>query len=446
MSKTLKQCLESIGLSSEQDKIITRISHDSRECDANSIYVGNRYEKDAQERGAFCVEEKYMGELLNYFYDDPSSHYFVIGVSGTNGKTSVTHFLKQMLTFFGYRCIRLGTQINEFEQTIVESVNTTMNVMDNLKVFLDHISKIDCIIMEVSSHAIEENRVAFIRFDRLIYTNITPEHLDYHLTFTHYKHSKFKLRHNLKKDGRILMNFDCQPLHQLLEFERERVISYGIKGKFQINSFECSLEGSEFIIENLHFHTSLAGEHTIMNLGAVLACIKSMGIALENCIEPLSKLEIAKGRMEVFKHQKRTIVIDYAHTPASLESVCAFLRKCASDQQKVICVFGCGGERDRIKRPVMAQIACHLCDEVIVSEDNNRNEAFSSIISDMKLERFENVRVIEKREIAVHSAFNLSNERDIILLAGKGNEQFLIAKGLKIPYNDKACICQCERG
>ena len=148
--------------------------------------------------------------------------------------------------------------------------------------------------------------------------------------------------------------------------------------------------------------------------------------------------------MEIFELASRSIVIDYAHTPDSLAVVASFLKKHV--QKRLICVFGCGGERDQKKRAPMAQIAASLCDIVIVTEDNSRNEPFEKIVKDMELERFHNVIVIEKRTEAVHKAFILSQLNDIILLAGKGNEQFLIAKGVKTPYNDKACICQCERG
>ncbi|WP_294562333.1 UDP-N-acetylmuramoyl-L-alanyl-D-glutamate--2,6-diaminopimelate ligase [uncultured Traorella sp.] len=444
MPRQLKECLQAIGLDSEEQRLIYNVSHDSRECDENSIYAGDRYREDALARKAYVVEERYLGELLRFFYDDPSAHYFVIGVTGTNGKTSVTHFLKQMLTMLGYRCIRLGTQVNEFEEKLVESDNTTMNVMDNLKVFLKYRDKIDCIIMEASSHAIEENRLAFIRFDRIIYTNITPEHLDYHLTFTHYQYSKFKLRFYLKQKGKILIHYDQLNLRRMLQFERERVIPYGIKGRFQLRKQAGSLHECHFSAQGVDFVAYLAGEHTIMNLGAVLACLKSMDIELERCVPLISRLRPVDGRMEIFELALRSIVIDYAHTPDSLAAVCMFLKKHA--EKRLICVFGCGGERDHKKRAPMALIAASVCDEVIVTEDNSRNEPFEDIVKDMRLERFHNVTVIEKREEAVRKAFVLSKFNDIILLAGKGNEQFLIAKGVKTPYNDKACICQCERG
>ncbi|WP_071442429.1 Mur ligase family protein [Traorella massiliensis] len=444
MSRQLKECLQAIGLDTDENRVIYNITHDSRECDKNSIYAGERYKEDALARNAYVVEEKYLGELLCFFYDDPSAHYFVIGVTGTNGKTSVTHFLKQMLTMLGYRCIRLGTQVNEFEDKHVESDNTTMNVMENLKVFLKHRDQIDCIIMEVSSHAIEENRLAFIRFDRIIYTNITPEHLDYHLTFTHYQYSKFKLRFYLKQEGKILLHYDQLNLHRMFQFERERVIPYGIKGRFQLKAGNTTLNECRFSVREYDFVANLAGEHTIMNLGAVLACLESMNIDFKKCVPLISLLKPVEGRMEIFELASRSIVIDYAHTPDSLAVVASFLKKHV--QKRLICVFGCGGERDQKKRAPMAQIAASLCDIVIVTEDNSRNESFEKIVKDMELERFHNVIVIEKRAEAVHKAFILSQLNDIILLAGKGNEQFLIAKGVKTPYNDKACICQCERG
>lgn len=441
MAKTLKQCLQAIGIPSDDERIIHHITHDSRQCSKYSIYCGDQYQQDALNRKAFVVDEKYLGALLNYFYDDPCSHYLVIGVTGTSGKTSVATCLKSMLDQLGYRCIRLGTNYHEMEKLKIDSVNTTMNVMDNLKVFMDYINLIDVIIMEVSSHAIEENRIAFIRFDYIIYTNISPEHMDYHLTFTHYKYSKFKLRHYLKENGRILFHYDHLILHELLIYERERMISYGKKGRFQISSIETSLWGSSFMADGIKFTTTLLFMH-IMNLAAVLACLKEMKIDLHQVVSEINQIQQMEGRMEKLIHHDRIFVIDYAHTSTALSLVCSYLQK--HKIKRLIGVFGCGGERDRLKRKEMALSACSLCDEVIVTEDNNRNEPFEQIVSDMQLHRFDHVQVIEKRENALFEAFKLSSAHDIILVAGKGCEKFLIANGRKTPYNDKECILKLK--
>lgn len=438
MPKTLKQCLNVIGIESDDERRIDFITSDSRMCHENSIYVGNKYQEDALSKKAFVLDLKYAREIINYFYDDPSQHYFVIGVTGTNAKTSVTRYLKDVLTSLGYRCIRLGTHQNEFEDRKEDSTNTTMEMMYNLDVFLTYIGKIDCIIMEVSTHAIEEKRISFISFDRIIYTNITPEHLDYHLTFTHYKYSKYKLRKYLKENGRILLNYDDIQLHELLYFERRRVLTYGETGQFKLNKVHSSLTNTSFEIQDVLFKTSLIGEYVAINLCAVLCCLSTMKIKLETCQAFISQLSFVEGRMERIVHNNRTFIIDYAHTPAALTSCCAFFRKFTEGQ--LICVFGCGGERDRQKRPLMAEVASKYCDVVIVCEDNSRHESFESIVLDMQLERFNNVKVIEKRENAISSAFHISHMHDIIIIAGKGNEQFLIAKGVKTPYNDKSCI------
>lgn len=439
LPKTLKECLHHIGIISSSEQVILNITNDSRECNEHSIYCGSKYALDALDKQAFVVDEKYLGDLINFFYDDPSHHYQVIGVTGTSGKTSMTSYLKQALSFLGYRCIRLGTQMNEFEDIFEESNNTTMNVMKNLDVFLKYIHKIDYIIMEISTHAIEENRISFIHFDRIIYTNITCEHLEYHQTFTHYKASKFKLRNYLKDNGKICIHYDHMFLHELLLYTRN-IIPYGKKDGMNI---QTNLFGSSFEYHTKYYQTNLIGIVQVMNLVGVLKCLESMNVSDDDFQDMIKSIQVSEGRMEVFTVQNRMIVIDYAHTVDALQHVCEFL---SQQNKRIIGVMGCGGERDKLKRPIMASIISSYCDMVIITEDNNRNEEFNSILKDMELERFQNVTVEEKREKAVHLAFTKSNEHDIILLAGKGNEQFLIANGNKTPYNDKACILKYERG
>ncbi|MGN1344526.1 MAG: Mur ligase family protein [Traorella sp.] len=435
MPKKLCDCLQSIGIESDEQRIIDKVSRDSRECDENSIYVGNVYQKEALNQNAYVVDEQYLRPLLNYYYDDPSQHYFVIGVTGTNGKTSVTHYLKEILTSLGFRCIRLGTHYNEFEDKKVKSINTTMDIMNNLDIFLKYQGKIDCIIMEISSIAIEEHRLDFICFDRIIYTNLAQDHLDYHKTFVQYMYSKFKLRHFLKENGRILVNFDDYNLKKILDLERIHILPYRFADlshcyqDFFIQRFEVC---------DVLFETRMMGDFVLMNLWAALACILSMNLNLEACQKVVSSLQNVEGRMEMIKHHDIYFVIDYAHTPLALELACCYLNKYKKNRLWV--VFGCGGERDRQKRKQMAQIACQMGDEVIVCEDNNRLESFEQIVSDMQLDRFFNVRVIEKRKNALKCALTLAQKHDIILVAGKGNEAFLFTGGRLIPYNDKEWI------
>lgn len=443
MSKTMKDCLQVIGIESDDLRIVDKITNDSRECTSNSIFIGNKYIEDAFNKKATILDSTYASSLIRYFYDDPSKNYFVIGVTGTNAKTSITIHLKEILTSFGYRCIRLGTNYHEFNGRIEESSNTTMDMMYNLDVFLKYKDKIDCIIMEVSTHAIEENRISFIRFDRILYTNLSKEHLDYHKTFTHYKYSKFKLRHYLKENGKILINMDDPYLHELLNLKRDHIITYGKNGRFQIKNIQSNLFETTFFIKNISFKTSICGEYVGINCCGVLCLLDSMNIPLEECVPKIQSLNMVEGRMEIIKIKDRIIVIDYAHTSAALEAVCKFLNK--NKTNRFICVFGCGGDRDSFKREKMAKVACENSDLVIVTEDNNRNESFLNIVKDMKLERFHHVVVVEKRENACTCAFHTSQMHDIILIAGKGNEQFLIANGVKTPYNDKTFIESIER-
>ena len=432
MPKTIKQCLNFIGLESEDHRIVNKVSTDSRECNENDIYIGNRYINDALSRKSVVVDNKYARKLINYFYDSPSKNYYVIGVTGTNGKTSITHYLKQMLINLGYKCIRLGTHFNEINNRRIESKNTTMDLMSNLKIFLEYKDKIDIIIMEVSSISIEEHRIDFIEFDMIIYSNISLDHLDYHKTFTQYMYSKFKLRNYLKENGRILINIDNSYLHRLFELQRKNIDMYSIK---DIDVIDNQLNNYRFKYNNIEYQIKLNGPYVFINLCACLKCIEIMKLSLNI---DLSELKNVDGRMEMFEHKDRIIVIDYAHTPLSLKQTLMYLNMFKKND--LICVFGCGGNRDRIKRPLMAYVASEYSDYVIVTQDNNRYEKFMDIIEDMDLKRFKNVNVVEKRENAILMALTQSKKHDIICIAGKGNEKYIFENGEQIPYNDKSFV------
>ena len=432
MPKTFKECLNYIGIESNDTRIVNKISFDSRECDQNSIYIGNKYKSDALNKNVLCLDIKYTRKLLNYFYDSPSKNYMVIGVTGTNGKTSITHYLKQILTDQGYKCIRLGTHFNEIEDLKIESKNTTMDIMSNLNIFLNYINKIDIIIMEISSISIEEHRIDFIEFDMIIYTNISMDHLDYHKTFTQYMYSKFKLRNYLKENGTILINDDDLNLHRIYELQRNHIKTYSIK---DINILKQELNHNTFNYKNIEYQTSMNGSYIFINLCACLKCLESMNIDLNIKLDYINNVE---GRMEIFEYQDKIIVIDYAHTPISLQETLSYLNKFKMNQ--LICVFGCGGNRDKSKRPLMAKIASESCDFVIVTEDNNRDEDFDDIVKDMELDRFYNVNVVRKRANAILIALTQSKKHDIICIAGKGNEKYIIEKGKQIPYNDKSFV------
>ena len=432
MSKTFKDCLNYVGIECEDNRIVHKVSSDSRECNEHDIYIGNKYVNDALNRNSTILDIKYSRKLFNYFYDYPSQSYYVIGVTGTNGKTSITHYLKQILTSLGYKCIRLGTHYNEIEELRIESKNTTMDMMSNLKIFLDYKDKIDIIIMEISSIAIEEHRINFIEFDMIIYSNISIDHLDYHKTFTQYMYSKFKLRNYLKENGKILINNDELYLHRIYELQRHNINTYSIK---DINIVHQELNHNCFIYNNIKYKTTLNGPYIFINLCACLKCIELMNLDLNI---DLSFLKNVEGRMELFNHKDRIIVIDYAHTPVSLYETLNYLNKFKKNH--LICVFGCGGNRDRSKRPLMASIASESSDFVYITEDNNRYENFYNIIEDMDLKRFNNVNVVKKRENAILIALTQSQKHDIICIAGKGNENYIIENGVQIPYNDKSFV------
>ena len=461
MAKECQKLLALIGISCDDSTIIQGITCDSREVKQDWLFVslqgmshnGDDFIDEVRAKGGIvitshphpdCYEvsdpQAALVLLINDYYDSPSDKLTIIGVTGTNGKTSVCSFLSQMFTEFGQRNVVIGTNGIQLDGYCYATQNTTPGMMVCLRVFLEAIRRgIHTVMMEVSSHAIDEGRLGFIRFDRLIYTNITQDHLDYHLTFTHYQYTKFKARLYLKENGRILLNQDRDELMEMLHLRTKGIITYGLKpSHVQISNVELRGSGSSFDIGQLHFETCLLSMNNVYNLAACIALFKSLGIHSHELCEVVSRIEAPAGRMEVLKLKNHTIWIDYAHTPDALRRLLEFANQVCIG--RIITVLGCGGERDQDKRHQMGTIASTLSYRAIFTEDNSRGEDPVEIIKQMSVNVLDNVCVLIDRQKAIAFALSISMKSDIIIIAGKGNEQFLIVKEDKIPYNDKAFI------
>lgn len=455
--------MQILNIPNDDETLIQGITCDSREVKKNWLFVsldgidhnGNEYVDEVKRKGGIVLSQipkdgciyiadarDALVKLINAYYGDPCEQLFVIGVTGTNGKTSVSSYLSQMFTEFGQRNVVIGTNGIMLDGYHYDTRNTTPSMMICLRVFLEAIKKgIHTILMEVSSHAIDEGRLGFIRFDRLIYTNITQDHLDYHLTFTHYQYTKFKARLYLKENGRILLNQDRDELMEMLHLRTKGIITYGTKpSHVQISHVELRSSGSSFDVGHLHFETKLLSMNNVYNLAACIALFKSMGIHSHELCEVVNHVEGVEGRMEVMKLKEHTIWIDYAHTPDALRQLLTFAKSVCIG--RIITVIGCGGERDQDKRHQMGTIASTLSDMAIFTEDNSRNEVVDDILKQMSENVLDNVTLIPDRKAAITFALSISMKSDIIIIAGKGNEQFLIVKDAKIPYNDKAFIYQ----
>lgn len=453
----------SIALISEDETIIQGVSCDSRDIQKDWLFVavfgvqqnGEDFIDEVLAKGGYvlsegkvdharayqCVQSSIcLGILINEYYDRLCEKLYVIGITGTNGKTSVAWLLKQMFESRHQKVTLIGTNGIEVDNEHEVNVNTTPGVMTNLAIFQRSIKQqIPILIMELSSQAINENRIAFIRFDTIIYTNITHEHLDYHKTFIHYQYTKFKARFYLKEKGKIILNQDRFELHEFFDLKRDGVVTFGARsGHILIEDIELRADGSSFAIENTRFTTDLLSLNCIYNITACLVLFKMLHTQPSDFVTSVASLKPIEGRMEVLKVNKKTVWIDFAHTPDALRRLLVFAN--SVKRGKVITVIGCGGERDREKRHQMGTIASSKSDIAIFTEDNSRHESTSQIIEAMKENVLNNVIVKEKRMEAITLAMEIANEFDIIIVAGKGNEQFLIVNEDKIPYNDKAFI------
>lgn len=465
MVKTVKDCLAILNIECEDLSEVNGITCDSRKCKAGDIFVaiqglhhhGSEFIGDAKRKGALCLGEssradyfirepkKVLNQLVDYFYDDLCASFCVIGVSGTNGKTSLTQCLRQCLVADHQKVMRIGSETIEYLDQVIENDHTTPSYMDCLNLFLlAKEMQINVLLMEVSSHALSENRVGFVHFDYFIYTNITSDHLDFHQTFTHYQYSKFKARFQMKEKGIVLLNYDCLALHEFFRLQRISVITYGHKGMHVLSDCACSLEGSDFKVDGVDYRTSLLGLNNIYNAFLCVLLLRELDYNDAFIHETIAQLKTIEGRMEMLIRKQRYFLIDYAHTEDALEKVLLFLNQ--NKVHRLISVIGCGGERDKSKRFMMGYLAATMSDIALFTEDNSRHEKIEDILKDMAYSNYSNVIVEKSRKQAIQLALSLSEKHDIILLAGKGNEQFMFTGDAKIPYNDKAFIIEETKG
>lgn len=385
-----------------------------------------------------------MGLMAANFYGNPSEKMKVVGVTGTNGKTTNVTLLHHLFRKLGYDVGMLSTVQNQINETVLPSTHTTPDAV-SCQELMSKMLAVGCqfCFMEVSSHAIEQARIAGIKFTGAIFTNITHDHLDYHLTFDNYIKAKKKLFDQLPSSAFALANFDDKNGKVMLQNTSAKKYSFALKtiatykGKLMANT----LQGLQLEIQNKEVWFKLIGSFNAYNLLGVFAAAVLLGENEDDVLTELSGLDTAKGRFEqVISKNHITGIVDYAHTPDALENVLTTITDLKGGGN-VITVVGCGGNRDAAKRPIMAEIACKYSDKVILTSDNPRNEEPEAILADMqKGVSFQHSRkvlsILDRRE-AIKTACMLANEHDIILLAGKGHENYQEIKGIKHHFDDK---------
>lgn len=381
------------------------------------------------------------------FYDNPSEKLTLVGITGTNGKTTTVTLLHRMFTALGYNCGLLSTIANYVGNKGTEAVNTTSDPL-TINRLLNEMVKAGCgyCFMEVSSIGVEQERIAGLKFKAGIFSNLTHDHLDYHKTFAEYLRCKKLFFDNLPADAYAITNIDDRNGMVMMQNTKAQVVTYSCRkiADHTCRIIEQSFDGMLLRIDNIESWSCLIGMHNAYNLLAVYTTAVVLGTDPQEALVAMSSLRPAPGRLENLKGPKDiSVIIDYAHTPDALENVLKTLREIAPDRE-LICLFGCGGDRDRTKRPEMAAIAQKLADRIIVTSDNSRTENTADIMAEIKSGMDISGRArslfIEDREEAIRTAIMIASQGATILLAGKGHETYQIIGTEKRHFDEKEIV------
>ncbi len=390
-----------------------------------------------------------LGWMASNFYNHPSEKLKLVGVTGTNGKTTTVTLLYNLFQALGYKCGLLSTVENRIGQQVVAATHTTPDSIAINALLADMVEAgCDYAFMEVSSHAAEQRRIAGLQFAGAIFTNISHDHLDYHKTFDNYIKAKKSFFDILQKNAFALVNMDDKRGDVMVQNTKASVYRYSLHRltDFKAKILDNSLLGLHLDINGQDFHGRLIGEFNAYNLLAVYAAAVLLGQKKEEVLTALSNVNSAEGRFDYIFDQKRQIlgIVDYAHTPDALEKVLETIGQLRQANARVITVVGCGGDRDKAKRPEMAKIACNLSEQVVLTSDNPRTEQPEAILADMEVgiptDATSRVLTIVDRKQAIRTACKLAQSGDIILVAGKGHEKYQDIQGVKYPFDDKEIL------
>ncbi|MEZ4990320.1 MAG: UDP-N-acetylmuramoyl-L-alanyl-D-glutamate--2,6-diaminopimelate ligase [Saprospiraceae bacterium] len=481
--KELSKHLKLKAVAGDFDKTINSIVFDSRQVQAGSLFVavrgtqtdGHQYIDKAVQQGAVAVigehtvgdipsgvtflevdnSHRALGLVSAAFYGHPSRQLRLVGVTGTNGKTTMVNLLYQLFTDLGYRVGVLSTVGNRIGTQSLPATHTTPDAVSINALLADMVAAgCDYAFMEVSSHAVHQERIAGLEFAGGVFTNITHDHLDYHGTFKAYIEAKKAFFDTLPKSAFALVNVDDKRGRVMVQNTKARVHRFSLSGlaEFRARILENSITGLHLEIDGQEFYGRLVGAFNAYNLLAVYAVAVLLGQDRMEVLTALSNLTAAEGRMEYVFDEKSgvTAIVDYAHTPDALEKVLETLVELRKPGSRIITVVGCGGDRDRTKRPKMAHIAATLSNEVILTSDNPRSEDPMEILREMEkgipAGSTKTVLTQVDRRMAIRTAIRLAKAGDIVLVAGKGHEKYQEIKGVKHPFDDKEILKEEFRG
>ncbi|NNF01844.1 MAG: UDP-N-acetylmuramoyl-L-alanyl-D-glutamate--2,6-diaminopimelate ligase [Bacteroidia bacterium] len=392
-----------------------------------------------------------LAEVSNNFFDQPSSEIVLVGITGTNGKTTTATLLFELFKTLGFKCGLISTIENRIANKVIDATHTTPDALKTnalLRQMLDE-GCTHC-FMEVSSHAIAQNRIHALDFNCAVFTNITHDHLDYHTSFAEYINAKKAFFDQLNEDAIALVNKDDKHASVMVQNCKASVSSFGLKGRpdFKTKIIENSIHGLHLYIDGQEISTKQIGSFNASNLTALYAIAVLLGEDKLNVLTAISNLNPVAGRFEcIISPNNTTGIVDYAHTPDALKNVLDNINDIRSGNESLITVVGCGGDRDKGKRTLMAGIASEHSDKVILTSDNPRSEDPAQIIKDMEKgvapHQYKKVISIVDRREAIKTAVSMSQANDFILIAGKGHEKYQEIKGVKHPFDDKQELTNC---
>ena len=455
---------------------ITGVNIDSRRIERGHLFVaipgtqtdGHKYIHKAIELGAAAIlceqmpeeqadgvtyvvvasTESVVGLVATHFFGDPSRKLKLVGVTGTNGKTTIATLLYNMFRKFGHKCGLLSTVCNYIEGEANPADHTTTDPIELNRLLAQMVAAgCDYAFMECSSHAIAQKRIGGLKFAGGLFTNLTRDHLDYHKTVENYRDAKKAFFDGLDKDAFAITNADDKNGLYMIQNTKAQVKTYSIRSMadFKAKIIECHFEGMYLDINGKEVGVQFIGKFNVSNLLAVYGAAVMLGKKAEDILVILSTLKSVSGRLEpIHSPEGYTAIVDYAHTPDALENVLNTINEVLNGKGKVITVCGAGGNRDKGKRPIMAQTAVKLSDRVIITSDNPRFEEPQDIINDM-LAGLDNkqmkkvVSIVDRKE-AIRTASMMAEKGDVILIAGKGHEDYQEIKGVKHHFDDREIV------
>jgi UDP-N-acetylmuramoyl-L-alanyl-D-glutamate--2,6-diaminopimelate ligase len=479
--KTLSDILAEVEIkqqSGNMDIPVREIIFDSRKAVPGCLFIavrgtrtdGHQYISQAIDRGAVAVvceqlpenpdhrigyvvvenSAETLGLAASAFYSHPSSRIRLVGVTGTNGKTTTVTLLYNLVRKLGFKAGLLSTVRNYIDHQVMDATHTTPDAIQ-INQLLDQMVQAGCTFcfMEVSSHAIDQRRIAGLDFAGAVFTNITHDHLDYHKTFAEYIKAKKMFFDGLKPGSFALINTDDKNGRVMVQNTQADIRSYGIRAAadFKAKIIENHFEGSLLRIGNTDVWTYFVGTFNAYNLLSVYATSSMLGLDQTEILTTLSQMKPVEGRFETIRSQQGvTAIVDYAHTPDALMNVLRAINQIRKKEQDLITVVGAGGDRDKTKRPQMAKIAASHSSKVILTSDNPRTEDPNRIIEEMKagLKKEDHIKTIaiSDRKEAIRTACLMAKNKDIILVAGKGHETYQEINGVKHHFDDREVIQQ----